>query len=89
MSGSQGTARVDATRVALGKGAGRAEFGRWLESRQTDLSPTAFEKAYHQVRKAADAHGEVTDRQLQAIVDDVVADMEVFEGVAASFRAFR
>jgi hypothetical protein len=47
---------------------------------------SSFERAFARTKDAADRNGEVTGDRLQAIVDDVVSGMEVFQGVADSFR---
>lgn len=49
-------------------------------------SPSSFERAFARSKDAADRNGEVRGDRLQAIVDDVVSGMEVFQGVADSFR---
>lgn len=49
-------------------------------------SPSSFERAFARTRDAADRDGEVQGVRLQAIVDDVVSGMEVFQGVSDSFR---
>lgn len=49
-------------------------------------SNSSFERAFARTKDAADQNGEVTGDRLQAIVDDVVSGMEVFQGVADSFR---
>ena len=72
--------------IVLGKHSGRAAFKHCLATMEVDLNPTAFEKAFLQMKKAADVQGEVSESQVRAIVDEVVTGMEMFEGVAESFR---
>ena len=49
-------------------------------------SPASFERVYRRVGQAEAQTGSLSDRQLQAIVDDAVAGEEALEGVAESFR---
>jgi hypothetical protein len=49
-------------------------------------SPSSFERAFSRTKEAADVNGEVPGERLQAIVDDVVSGMEVFQDVADSFK---
>ncbi len=72
--------------IVMGKHSGRAAFKHSLASLGVDLGPVAFEKAFLQMKKAADVQGEVSESQLRALVDEVVTGMEMFEGVAESFR---
>jgi hypothetical protein len=52
----------------------------------TFASPSSFERAFARTKDAADQNGEVPGDRLQARVDDVVSGMEVFQGVADTFR---
>lgn len=52
----------------------------------TFRSPSSFERAFARTKDAADQNGEVPGDRLQAIVDDVMSGMEVFQDVADSFR---
>jgi 2-isopropylmalate synthase len=72
--------------IVMGKHSGRAALKHSLATMGVDLTPTAFEKAFLNMKKAADVQGEVSETQLRGIVDDVVTGMEMFEGVAESFR---
>jgi len=65
----------------------RAAFQSALDEMGVSFtSPSSFERAFARTKDAADQNGEVTGDRLQAIVDDVVSGMEVFQGVADSFR---
>ncbi len=72
--------------IVMGKHSGRAALKHSLATMGVDLNQAAFEKAFLTMKKAADVQGEVSEAQLKAIVDDVVTGMEMFEGVAESFR---
>jgi isopropylmalate/homocitrate/citramalate synthase len=64
----------------------RADFNQRLDGRHIDLGPTAFEEAFARMQRVADLTGEVSDIQMQAIVDEVVSGTETLRGVAESFR---
>jgi len=65
----------------------RAVFQHALDEMGVTLSSSSsFERAFARTKDAADRNGEVPGARLQAIVDDVVSGMEVFQGVADSFR---
>jgi len=65
----------------------RAAFQSALEEMGVSFtSASSFERAFARTKDAVDENGEVTGERLQAIVDDVVSGMEVFQGVADSFR---
>ncbi len=65
----------------------RAAFQHALdEMGVTFTSPSSFERAFARTKEAADQNGEVPGARLQAIVDDVMSGMEVFQGVADSYR---
>lgn len=49
-------------------------------------SSSSFERAFSRTKEAADRNGEVRGDRLQAIVDEVESGMEVFQGVADSYR---
>jgi 2-isopropylmalate synthase len=72
--------------IVMGKHSGRAALKHSLATMGVDLTPTAFEKAFLNMKKAADVQGEISETQLRGIVDDVVTGMEMFEGVGESFR---
>ena len=65
----------------------RAAFQHALDEMGVALgSSSSFERAFARIKDAADSNGEVPGPRLQAIVDDVVSGMEVFQGVADSYR---
>jgi 2-isopropylmalate synthase len=72
--------------IVMGKHSGRAALKHSLATMGVDLTPPAFEKAFHNMKKAADVQGEVSEAQLKTIVDEVVTSLEMFEGVTESFR---
>lgn len=72
--------------IVMGKHSGRAALKHSLATMGVDLNPPAFEKAFLNMKKAADVQGEVSDAQLKTIVDEVVTSLEMFEGVTESFR---
>ncbi|MFZ0627605.1 MAG: 2-isopropylmalate synthase, partial [Acidimicrobiia bacterium] len=72
--------------IVMGKHSGRAAFKHSLEKIGVQLSGESFERAFSKMKETADRFGEVSLHQIGRIVDDVVSDMEVLDGVAASFR---
>lgn len=52
----------------------------------TFTSSSSFERAFSRSKEAADSNGEVRGDRLQAIVDEVESGMEIFQGVADSYR---
>ncbi|MGC2240241.1 MAG: 2-isopropylmalate synthase [Acidimicrobiia bacterium] len=72
--------------IVMGKHSGRAAFKHSLEKIGVQLSGESFERAFSKMKETADRSGEVSLHQIGRIVDDVVSDMEVLDGVAASFR---
>ncbi|MGA8040864.1 MAG: 2-isopropylmalate synthase, partial [Acidimicrobiia bacterium] len=72
--------------IVMGKHSGRAAFKHSLEKIGAELSGESFERAFAKMKETADRSGEVSLHQIALIVDDVVSDMEVLDGVAASFR---
>lgn len=72
--------------IVMGKHSGRAAFRHTLEDMGTELGPDAFEQAFARMKRLADQTGEVSNVQMQAIVDDMVAGTEILQGVAESFR---
>jgi 2-isopropylmalate synthase len=72
--------------IVMGKHSGRAALKHSLATMGVDLTPPAFEKAFLNMKKAADVQGEVSEAQLKTIVDEVVTSLEMFEGVTESFR---
>lgn len=49
-------------------------------------SSSSFERAFSRTKEAAIQNGQVTGARLQAIVDEVESGMEIFQGVADSYR---
>jgi hypothetical protein len=49
-------------------------------------SSSSFERAFSRTKEAADRNGQVNGARLQAIVDEVESGMEIFQGVADSYR---
>ncbi len=72
--------------IVMGKHSGRAAFKHSLGKIGVTLSGQSFETAFARMKETADRFGEVSLHQIRLIVDDVVSDMEVLDGVAASFR---
>jgi 2-isopropylmalate synthase len=72
--------------IVIGKHSGRAAFKHSLAQLGIDLGHTAFEKAFGCMKEIADRSGAISEDQLRAIVDEVVSEMEVLDGVVASFR---
>lgn len=52
----------------------------------TFRSSSSFERAFSRTKEAADRNGQVNGARLQAIVDEVESGMEIFQGVADSYR---
>jgi len=52
----------------------------------TLTSSSSFERAFSRTKEAANQNGQVTGARLQAIVDEVESGMEIFQGVADSYR---
>lgn len=49
-------------------------------------SSSAFERAFSRTKEAAERDGRVTGARLAAIVDEAESGMEIFQGVADSYR---
>jgi len=49
-------------------------------------SSSSFERAFSRTKEAAGRDGWVTGARLEAIVDEVESGMEIFRGVADSYR---
>lgn len=65
----------------------RAAFQHALDDMGVTLaSSSSFERAFTRIKEAADNDGHVSRARFQAIVDEVESGMEVFQGVADSFR---
>lgn len=65
----------------------RAAFQNALDEMGMTLTDSSsFERAFSRTKEAASRNGAVTGAQLQAIVDEAETGMEIFRGVADSFR---
>jgi len=65
----------------------RAAFKTALEDMGVTLtSSSSFERAFSRTKQAAGRNGVVTGARLRAIVDEVESGMEIFQGVADSYR---
>lgn len=72
---------------SLQDGDQRAAFKTALDDMGvTFTSSSSFERAFSRSKEAADSNGEVRGDRLQAIVDEVESGMEIFQGVADSYR---
>lgn len=49
-------------------------------------SSSAFERAFTRTKEVAKRNGRVTGARLEAIVDEAESGMEIFQGVADSYR---
>lgn len=63
----------------------RAAFQHSLDEMGVHLNGFGFEKAFARMKEAEGAFGEVSPLQLRSICDEVIAGIEVLEGVKASF----
>lgn len=72
--------------LVMGKHSGRAAFRHALDGIGAELTNGAFDKAFARMKEIADRSGEVSDFQLQAIVDEVVSGTEILQGVNDTFR---
>ena len=72
--------------IVIGKHSGRAAFKHSLDKMGIDLKDKDFEEAFGRMKEVADAGGEISDAQIKSIVNEVVADIETTDGVAASFE---
>lgn len=65
----------------------RAAFKHALDDMGVTFnSSSSFERAFTRLKEAADQDGHVSGTRFQAIVDEVESGMEVFQGVADTFR---
>jgi hypothetical protein len=65
----------------------RAAFKNALNDMGVTLtSSSSFERAFSRTKQAASRNGVVTGARLRAIVDEVESGMEIFRGVADSYR---
>ncbi len=72
--------------VVIGNHSGRVAFRRALDDMSIELSPSSFEQAFARMERAANLTGQVSEAQLQAIVDEVVTGTEILQEVAESFQ---
>ena len=72
--------------IVMGKHSGRAAFKHTLHGMGIELSPSPFEQAFRRMKRVADQTGEVSEAQMQAIVDEVVTGTEILQGVTESFQ---
>ncbi|MGH8942839.1 MAG: 2-isopropylmalate synthase [Acidimicrobiia bacterium] len=72
--------------IVIGKHSGRAAFKHALGQLGIDVSDAVFETSFARMKEVADRSGEVTPDQIRAIVEEVVAGIEVLDGVTASFE---
>lgn len=79
-------ARDERYTVVMGNDSGRVAFRRALDGMSIELSPSSFEQAFARMERAANLTGQVSEAQMQAIVDEVVTGTEILQGVAESFQ---
>jgi 2-isopropylmalate synthase len=72
--------------IVIGKHSGRAAFKHALGQLGIEVSDAVFETSFARMKDVADRSGEVTPDQIRAIVEEVVAGIEVLDGVTASFE---
>ncbi len=72
--------------VVMGNNSGRVAFRRALDGMSIELSPSSFEQAFARMERAANLTGQVSEAQMQAIVDEVVTGTEILQEVAESFQ---
>ncbi|MET0696461.1 MAG: 2-isopropylmalate synthase [Acidimicrobiia bacterium] len=72
--------------IVIGKHSGRAAFKHALGQLGIEVSDAVFETSFARMKEMADRSGEVTPDQIRAIVEEVVAGIEVLDGVTASFE---
>ena len=72
--------------IVIGKHSGRAAFKHALGQLGIGVSDAVFETSFARMKEVADRSGEVTPDQIRAIVEEVVAGIEVLDGVTASFE---
>jgi isopropylmalate/homocitrate/citramalate synthase len=72
--------------VVMGNNSGRVAFRRALDGMSIELSPSSFEQAFARMERAANLTGQVSEAQIQAIVDEVVTGAEILQEVAESFQ---
>jgi 2-isopropylmalate synthase len=72
--------------IVIGKHSGRAAFKHALDQLGIEVSDAVFETSFARMKEVADRSGEVNPDQIRAIVEEVVAGIEVLDGVTASFE---
>ena len=72
--------------IFMSKSSDRADLKRALNGLKIDLSPNVFEETFARMKRVANQTGDVSDTQLQAIVDEVISGSEILQGVVESFR---
>ena len=72
--------------IVIGKHSGRAAFKHSLDQLGIEVSDAVFETSFAKMKEVADRSGEVTPDQIRVIVEEVVAGIEVLDGVTASFE---
>ena len=72
--------------IVIGKHSGRAAFRHALDQAGIEVSDAVFETSFARMKEVADRSGEVTPDQIRVIVEEVVAGIEVLDGVTASFE---
>ncbi len=72
--------------IVIGKHSGRAAFRHALDQLGLEVSDAVFETSFARMKEVADRSGEVTPDQIRVIVEEVIAGIEVLDGVTASFE---
>ena len=72
--------------LVMGKHSGRAALRHALDRLGVELRNGAFDEAFMRMKRVADRSGEVSDGQLRAIADEVLAGVEILDDVTDSFR---
>ena len=72
--------------IVIGKHSGRAAFRHALDQLGLEVSDAVFETSFGRMKEVADRSGEVTPDQIRVIVEEVIAGIEVLDGVTASFE---
>jgi 2-isopropylmalate synthase len=72
--------------IVIGKHSGRAAFRHALDELGLEVSDAVFETSFARMKEVADRSGEVTPDQIRVIVEEVIAGIEVLDGVTASFE---
>ncbi len=72
--------------IVIGKHSGRAAFKHSLDQLGIGVSDKVFEAAFIRMKEVADQSGEVSQDQIRDITEEVAAELEVLDGVTASFE---